>query len=196
MLSMLGNYILLDSNGSNTTNVFFSVFSFDSCDEVYIQTPLPLCKFSHYFTKGECLLRPCPDHEATCTLIFAPPSREMEIWVLKGYGALGSWTKQISVGFEGHALSGLSCNGKKTTLPLSHTVWPFVHFRQLFCNVKKTTINYRSPISSHIFWPFVHYRQSLVSIPQVLVNQDSCIESNPSFCIDETYPSGRTLFTF
>ncbi|GAB2298484.1 hypothetical protein Dimus_032547 [Dionaea muscipula] len=184
MLSMLGKHKLLGSNGSSTPN---SLFSFDSCDEVYIQTPLPPRKY----TKGECLLlRPCPDHETTCTLIFAPPSyevRPMEIWVLKGFGAIGSWTKQISVGFEDHALWGLSCNGKKTTInypPIGGNTWPYVHYRQ-------------NPIDYfRMILPFVHYRQSLVSIPKISVNQDNCIKSDPSFCIVETYPSGRTLFTF
>ncbi|GAB2298494.1 hypothetical protein Dimus_032557 [Dionaea muscipula] len=104
MLSMLGNYRLLGNNGSvRATTFFFSVISFDSSDEVYIETPLPSCESPDYYTKGQCVLRHCPDHEVTCTVIFVPGElnspwpENVKIWVLIGCGARGSWTTNISV---------------------------------------------------------------------------------------------------
>ncbi|GAB2298469.1 hypothetical protein Dimus_032532 [Dionaea muscipula] len=100
LLSMLGTYTLLGNNGSG--NVIPSVFSFDSSDEIFIQTPLPPpSKSMDYYTKGDRLLRHCPHQGATCTLFFLPPllRRPMEIWMLIGYGPSGSWTKQISLDY-------------------------------------------------------------------------------------------------
>ncbi|GAB2298493.1 hypothetical protein Dimus_032556 [Dionaea muscipula] len=93
MLSMLGRYRVLENDGSaSATTIFSSVISFDSSEEVYIQTPLP----PDYYTNGKCLLRHCPDNEATCQFFVLWPEK-VNIWVLIGCGASGSWTKNISV---------------------------------------------------------------------------------------------------
>ncbi|GAB2298474.1 hypothetical protein Dimus_032537 [Dionaea muscipula] len=104
MLSMPGRYKVLGSNGSGSYRDALSVVSFDSSDEIYIQTPMPpSCEFrAGYYTNMDRLIY-CLNHGATCALIFYPPApRPMEIWVLTGCGATGSWTKQISMDFNLH----------------------------------------------------------------------------------------------
>ncbi|GAB2298490.1 hypothetical protein Dimus_032553 [Dionaea muscipula] len=89
MLSMLGRYKVLGSNGSGSYRDALSVVSFDSSDEIYIQTPMPpSCEFrAGYYTNMDRLIY-CLNHGATCALIFYPPvPRPMEIWVLIGCGA-------------------------------------------------------------------------------------------------------------
>ncbi|GAB2298492.1 hypothetical protein Dimus_032555 [Dionaea muscipula] len=101
MLSMPGRYRVLGNNGSYSD--VLSVISFDSSDEIYIQTPMsPSCKFqTSYYTHMDRLIY-CLNHGATCALIFCPPSapRSKEVWVLIGCGVSGSWTKQISMDFN------------------------------------------------------------------------------------------------
>ncbi|GAB2298466.1 hypothetical protein Dimus_032529, partial [Dionaea muscipula] len=99
MLSMPGRYRVLGNNGSYSDA--FSVVSFDSSDEIYIQTPMP----PSYEFQADYLNRLiyCLNHGATCALILYPfGPRPMEIWVLIGCGARGSWTKQISMDFNLH----------------------------------------------------------------------------------------------
>ncbi|GAB2298479.1 hypothetical protein Dimus_032542 [Dionaea muscipula] len=90
MLSMPGNYKVFGNNRS------LSVVSFDSSDEIFIQTPMPELR------NMDCLIY-CRNHGATCALILCPRApRPKEIWVLIGCGARGSWTKQISMDYNLH----------------------------------------------------------------------------------------------
>ncbi|GAB2298471.1 hypothetical protein Dimus_032534 [Dionaea muscipula] len=117
MLSMLGRY--------STDHIIVSstVVSFDLGDEIFIQTPMPPSwegeSLDYYTDGGYCRLRHCLNHGSICTLFFVPyehfyehfyvPVRPpMEIWVLIGCGARGSWTKQISFDYNLHPRSGVA----------------------------------------------------------------------------------------
>ncbi|GAB2298472.1 hypothetical protein Dimus_032535 [Dionaea muscipula] len=105
MLSMPGRYKVLGSYGSGSYMDAMSVVSFDSSDEIYIQTPMPpSSEFrAGYYINMDRLIY-CLNHGATCALIFCPRSapRPKEIWVLIGCGGRGSWTKQISMDYNLH----------------------------------------------------------------------------------------------
>ncbi|GAB2298464.1 hypothetical protein Dimus_032527 [Dionaea muscipula] len=86
ILSMLGRYKLLGNNGSDGT--VFSMVSFDSSDEIFIETPLPPPCGSPVgcYAKMHRLLCHCPNFGATCTLIFHDQVKLMEIWDMIGCG--------------------------------------------------------------------------------------------------------------